>query len=266
MEFKYILLNKEDHVATITFNRPERLNSMNEEVTAEIAAALQDIGRDDSMRVAILTGAGRTFCAGADLSPEVGEKALYESQPQAMQKNIRDQARGVIQGLQNLPQPTIAMVNGACVGMGFDIALACDLRTGSEKARFMVAYTRVGIIAGQGGAWLLARVVGLPKAAELLFTGDFLEARDAERYGVLNRLVPAADLEKETLAMAHRIAGMPPLAVRWNKVHLYKMLEMDLDTALDFAAATQPILMASQDYKEAIAAFLEKRPGVFQGR
>ena len=113
---------------------------------------------------------------------------------------------------------------------------------------------------------MLAKIAGLPKAAELLFTGDFLNAEDAEKWGVINKLVPASDLEKETMAMATRISKMPPLAVRINKMHLYRMLQMDLASALDFAAATQPILLTSEDYKEAVMAFMEKRDGVYKGR
>jgi len=266
MDFKTIILKKQDNIATITLNRPDRLNSINDEVVTELAPALHDIGKDDDIRVLILTGAGRAFCAGADVNPEGGEAILRETSAETIRRGIREWSRDIIEGLVNLPKPTIAMVNGVCVGMGFDIALACDMRTGSEKARFMVAYSRVGIIAGQGGAWLLPRVVGLPKAAELLFTGDFLEANDAEKYGVLNKLVPQADLEKETLALATRIAKIPPLTTRLNKMHLYQMLNMDLSVALDYAAATQPILMTSEDYKEALAAVVEKREGKYRGR
>jgi len=158
------------------------------------------------------------------------------------------------------------MIRGACVGAGFDLALACDIRIGSENARFMVAYTRVGMIPGQGGAWMLARIAGLPKAAELLFTGDFLSAQDAFKWGVLNKVVPDSELEQETMAMAQRIANVPPLANRINKMHLYRMLQMDLATALDFAASSQPILITSEDSQEAIRAFLEKREATFKGR
>lgn len=266
MDFKNIILSKGNHIATVTLNRPDRLNALNEEMTAEIAAALMDVGKDNDMRVLVMTGAGHAFCAGADLRQEEGEALMHESNPEAIRRGVREMAKGCIEGLVNLPQPTIAMVNGACVGHGFDLALACDMRMGSENARFMVAYSRIGIISGQGGAWMLARVAGLPKAAELMFTGDFLSAEGAEKCGVLNKLVPAVELEKETIALATRITKMPPLAVRINKMHLYRMLQMDLASALDFAAATQPILLTSEDNREAVAAFMEKREGVYKGR
>jgi enoyl-CoA hydratase/carnithine racemase len=266
MEFRYILLEKRDHIARITLNRPDKLNALNEKMFDEIAYALSDIAQDDDMRVVVLTGAGRTFCAGADLREEEGEKVLREKNAEEIRRNVRRSSRGCIEGLQQLPQPAIAMIRGACVGAGFDLALACDIRIGSEDARFMVAYTRVGMIPGQGGAWMLARIAGLAKAAELLFTGDFLNAQDAYKWGVLNKVVPDSELEKETMAMAFRIASVPPLANRINKMHLYRMLQMDLPTALDFAAASQPILILSEDSQEAINAFLEKRKATFKGR
>lgn len=266
MDFRYILFEKKDHIARITLNRPEKMNALNEEMFDEIAAAVADLAEDDDSRVVILTGAGRAFCAGADLRQEGGEQVLREQNAEAIRRGVRRSSRGCIEGLQQLPQPTIGMINGVCVGAGFDLALACDMRTGSEATRFMVAYSRIGMIPGQGGVWLLERIVGLPKAAELVFTGDFLNAKDAERYGVLNHLIPAADLERETMDLARRIASVPPLANRINKMHLYRMLQMDLAAALDFAAASQPILITSEDSQEAINAFLEKRPGVFKGR
>jgi len=266
MGFRYILLDKKEHIATITLNRPDKLNALNETMFDEIAEALSEVAEDDEMRVLILTGAGRMFSAGADLRQEEGEQVLREQNAEAIRRDVRRSSRGCIEGLQQLPQPTIAMVKGSCVGAGFDLALACDMRIGSESARFMVGYTRVGMIPGQGGAWMLARVAGLPKAAELLFTGDFLNAEDAARYGVLNKVVPESDLLKETLDLAQRIARVPPLANRINKMHLYRMLQMDLATALDFAAASQPILITSEDSQEAMQAFLEKRQGVYKGR
>jgi enoyl-CoA hydratase/carnithine racemase len=174
--------------------------------------------------------------------------------------------QGVILGLQRLEKPTIAMINGAAVGGGFDLACACDLRVGSEKARFMVAFTRIGLFPGWGGTWLYPRIIGIPKAAEMLFTGDFLEAKDAERYGLLNRLVTAEELEGETMALARRIADGPPIAIRLSKLQLYKGLEMDLETAMKVAAACETITLTSEDHKEGVAAFREKRRPQYKGK
>ena len=158
------------------------------------------------------------------------------------------------------------MIHGAAVGGGFDLACACDLRTGSENTRFMVAFTRIGLFPGWGGTWLYPRIIGIPKAAEMLFTGDFLEAKDAERLGLLNKLVPAADLEKETMNLAGRIANGPPIAIRLAKMQLYKGLEMDLETAMKVAAACETITLTSEDHREGVKAFQAKRKTQYKGR
>jgi len=167
--------------------------------------------------------------------------------------------------LFNLEIPTIAMVNGIACGGGMDWAMCCDIRIGSENARFMVAYTRVGLFPDAGGTWLMPRVMGLAKASELIFTGDFVDAKEAERIGVLNRVVPAADLERETMELARKIAANPPLALRLAKLQLHKGLLWDLDTALEVEAGFAPIVMTSKDSQEAITAFVEKRKATFVG-
>ncbi|MFH1088162.1 MAG: enoyl-CoA hydratase-related protein [Chloroflexota bacterium] len=266
MPFETIAVSKQDHVATVTLSRPERLNAMNRQMFSELTAALEELDADEDVRVVVLTGAGRAFCAGDDISVKGSEKtSLVETRPEAMRLSIR-QSQKLIKKLQSLTKPTIAMVNGPAVGGGFDLALACDLRMGSDKARFRVAFTRLGLVPGTGGPWLLPRVVGLPKAAELLFTGDFLEAREAERIGVLSRLVPAEQLQQETMELAKRIAGNPPIALRLDKMFLYKCLEVDLDTALDMISAAEPNCIASEDHREGIAAFRQKREPVFRGK
>ena len=158
------------------------------------------------------------------------------------------------------------MVNGIAAGAGFDLALACDLRIGSENARFMNAFIRIGLFPGWGGTWLYPRVMGLGKALEYLLTGDFLEAKEAEKLGVLNRLVPADELEKETMSLARKLAVGPPIAIKLTKLQVYKGLGMDLETALQIAAACETITLSSEDHKEGISAFLEKRQATYHGR
>ena len=201
------------------------------------------------------------FCAGADFG---GKTTLTETQPEAMRQSLR-KSQMVIKKLQGLAKPTIAMINGAAVGGGFDLALACDLRVGSDKARFRVAFTRIGLIPGTGGTWFMPRVVGLAKAAELLFTADFLEAEEAARIGILNKIVSSEELQQETMSLARRIASNPPITIRLDKMLLYKGLEVDLDTALEMIAASEPICLTSEDHKEGIAAFREKREPIFRG-
>jgi enoyl-CoA hydratase/carnithine racemase len=171
----------------------------------------------------------------------------------------------VLVGLRKLDKPSIAMVNGAAVGAGFDIALACDMRIGSENARFMVAFTRLGLIP-DATSWFLPRAVGAAKAAELLFSGDFLGAQEAEKVGVLNKVVPASELEKETMALARRIAQGPPIAHRLNKLLLYQGLDMGMEAALAFNAAAIYLTVTSEDHLEGVKAFVEKRAPVFRGK
>ena len=262
MAFETILLEKKEGIGILTLNRPERLNAFNEKMEAEFVQAIQEVSLDDEVRVLVVTGAGKAFCAGADVGRMSGE-----SKPKGAEEWRRGfrNIQGIILGLQRLEKPTLAMVNGAAVGGGFDLACACDLRTGSEYARFMVAFTRIGLFPGWGGTWLYARIIGIPKAAELLFTGDFLEAKEAERLGLLNKLVPASELEKETMSLARRIASGPPIALRLAKMQLYKGLGMDLETAMQMAAACETITLTSQDHKEGVAAFQEKRPPKYKG-
>lgn len=268
MNYKTIILKKDGHIATIVLNRPQALNAITAEMIEEIKAALAEMAQDSEMRVLVLTGAGRGFCAGADLkvggikSAEVPEEATLEETRRILSSGLQE----VTRRLRNLEIPTIAMVNGPCVGLGFEWALACDLRIGSEKAKFMVAFTKVGVIPGAGGHWLMPRIIGIAKAAELIFTGDLIDAEEAQKIGILNRLVPAPDLEKETMALAQKIANNPPIALRLDKMLLNKSFEIDLETTLQMIAALQTMLISSEDWKEGLTAFREGRKPFFRGR
>jgi enoyl-CoA hydratase/carnithine racemase len=264
MSYETLLLEKKDGIAILTLNRPERMNALNEKMGTELVQALQEADQDDEVRVLVVTGAGKAFCTGAD----VGGMTAGERKPRGAEEIRRGfrNIQGIILGLHRLEKPTIAMINGAAVGGGFDLACACDLRMGSENARFMVAFTRIGLFPGWGGTWLYPRIIGIPKAAEMLFTGDFLEAKEAERLGLLNKLVPAAELEKETMGLARRIADGPPIAIRLSRMQLYKGLEMDLETALKIAAACETITLTSEDHQEGVAAFREKRRPQYKGK
>ena len=172
----------------------------------------------------------------------------------------------VVRKLRSIEKPTIAMVNGSAVGGGCPLALACDIRIGSEKARFMNAFVRVGLSSGWGGPWLYPRLMGMGKALEILLTGDFLEAQEAERIGVLNRLVPAEELEKETMELARKIAAGPPIAIKMTKRQVYQGLGYDLETALYRADEGEYFCVGTADHEEGVTAFLEKRPPEFKGK
>ena len=269
MDYQTIILDKKEGIAILTLNRPERLNAITPQMTEELVSVLGNVDEDDEMRVLVITGAGRGFCAGADVRgmAERTKKGSGSARgAEEIRQMLRQSAGRVIPKLQKMKKPTIAMVNGAAVGAGCDLAFACDLRTGSENTRFMNAFIKIGLFPGWGGTWLYPRVMGLGKALEYLYTGDFMEAKEAEKLGVLNRLVPADELEKETMALAQKIANGPPIAMRLTKLQVYQGLNMDLETALQVAAAYETITLTSEDHREGITAFREKRQARFQGR
>jgi 2-(1,2-epoxy-1,2-dihydrophenyl)acetyl-CoA isomerase len=203
-----------------------------------------------------------------ELSPEKAEAQALPDTFMAWKqgKLLHRLSKGIILSLQCLDKPTIAMVNGDAVGAGFDLALACDIRIGCPKSRFSVAYTKMAVIPDLGGTWFLPRIVGTGKALELIFSGDFCSAEEAYRIGILNKLVPAENLESETMALAEKLAKGPPIAYRLAKINVYKGLEMDLESALAFVSACIPITTASEDYKEAVMAFAHRRPPEFKGK
>ena len=264
MDYETVTLRKEDQIATLTLNRPEKLNAVNPQMIQELLSALDEVARDGGVRVLVLTGAGRAFCAGIDLT---ADRAPSDETPETFRQYLRQGVQKVTLALHGLEIPSIASVNGAAVGLGFDWALACDIRIGSENARFMVAYTKLGAFPSTGGTYLMPRLMGLAKACEYVFTGDFLEAQKAERLGVLNRLVAADNLEEETIQLAQKIAKGPPIALKLAKLQMYKGLEIDnLPLALEFVAAAEAMPHFSEDWKEGLRAFAEKREPHFNGK
>ena len=270
-DYKYVLLEKDpvEHIARLTINRPDRRNALTDAATEEMGRALEDVADDDNMRVLILTGAGGSFCAGADLNTLKGGSdpgVLTSENSDDIRRGFRDPHKMIL-AVQRMEKPVIAMIDGTAVGAGFDLACACDIRIATTKAQFMVAYIRVGLFPGFGGTWLYPRTLGsMGKAAELLFTGDFLEADEAYRLGFLNRLVEVDDLESTTMEMARKIAAGPPVAMRLSKLMLYKGLEFDLETSLKMAAAAETITLTSRDHEEGTLAIREKRKPNYEGR
>jgi len=276
MAFETITLEKKDGIATLTLNRPDSLNAVNEQMANELVEAMADVADDDDVRVLLLRGAGRAFCAGGDFNYDKvrsGEVAIEdlkvwpEVEKQVKRGKIPPKPqRNVILGMQNLDKPTIAVLQGFAAGLGMDLALACDMRIGSPKARFTIGYTTAGVAPDSGGTWMMPRVIGVPKTLEFIFTGDACSAEEAYRIGLLNRLIPAEELEEETAKLAQKIAAGSPIAFRLSKLMVYKGLNMDLDTALAFAMACVGIATGSEDYKEAIKSFAEKKMPVFNDR
>ena len=256
-------------IARVTLNRPDRLNALNDQMQVEITDAVAAADCDADVRVLIITGAGRAFCAGGDLNQLGGStngsgEGWTSGNADEVRRSFR-LAQDMILGVQRCEKPVIAMVNGVATGAGLDLACACDIRIGTPRSRFMSAYVRIGLFPGFGGTWLYPRTLGsLGRAAEMLFTGDFLEAEEAYRLGFLNRLVSEEDLESTTLQMAERIAAGPPIAIRLSKLMLYKGLEFDLETAMKMAAAGETITLTSKDHVEGVSAFREKRDAQYR--
>ena len=268
MDFETIILKKEDHIATIILNRPDRRNALSQQMILDLLTAINDIAADDCVRAVVMTGAGKGFCSGMDMDAisagaAFGSEITVESMRHAPAFRV---GHGLILGLQNLEKPTIAMVNGYCVGAGFDLALCCDMRMGADDTKFMCGFVKMGIYPPFGATWLYPRVMGLGKAFEYLFTGDTIYAQEALRIGVLNKVVPPDKLEEETMDLASRIAKGPPIPIRLMKSQIRRGLEMDLEMALDMAATYSALAMTTEDVKEGVAARFERRDPSFQGK
>ena len=267
MKFDDLIYTKEDHIATITLNRPERMNALTLDTHTELAQAIEQVKNDDEVRVLIITGAGRGFCSGDD----VGEIFLTGEgwSADAKAKSLAYLEGGVEGGgcgaLLSLNKPTIAAVNGAAVGYGCDITLMCDMRIASENARFGEVFIRVGLIPDQG-MLLLPRLVGLAKAYELILTGDIIDAREAERIGLVNRVVPHEQLEAVTKELATKLAKQPPLAIRLAKEGIRRGLKLPLHSLLSFHGPAVLFLAGTEDHIEGAKAFTEKREPVFKGK
>jgi 2-(1,2-epoxy-1,2-dihydrophenyl)acetyl-CoA isomerase len=247
-------------VATVTLNRPAARNALDLSMRDALEGAVAGLEADPEVRVMILRGAGEHFCAGGDLKTMQAHHWTAEegqARVEALNRAVRRVAR--------FRSPTIAMVDGAAVGAGCNLALACDVVVASDRARFGELFARIGLIPDGGGTHLLVRRVGLARAKELVFTGEIVEAAEAHRLGLVNRVVPADRLEAETTALARRIAGGPPRALALAKSLLDRGLDVDLDTSLQWEAIVQGQMIASADHREGLQAFQEKRPPRFTG-
>src|SRR6184192_3406871 len=254
---------KHDGVAVLIMNRPDRLNALNNELTTALNDALGRIAADESVRVVVLTGAGRAFCAGGDLAL-IG-KGRETGQTQSLEPLLRAGMQAVLK-MRIMPQPVIAAVNGAAAGAGMNLALAADIRIAAEEAMFGQNFAKVGLFPDFGGTYFLPQLVGPTKAAELFYTGDMIDAKTALRLGIVNHVAPAARLEAETRSLAQKIAQGPPLAIRAVKKTLFGGEREKLTLALAREHAEQTQCYLSEDCKEGIQAFFEKRTPKFRGK
>ncbi len=268
-QYSSIIFRKEKGIAWVTLNRPERLNALNHALSTELVSCLLETDLDPEVRVVVITGAGRAFCAGGDISGRAGEGDALPQESRGVEERRQSSRRGlqlITKTIRNLDKPTIASVNGYCLGGGLDMALACDLRVGSDKAMFQVTFVKIGVFPHMGGTYLLPRVVGLAKALEMLYTGDFMDAQEAERCGLLNKLVSHEKLEEATRELALKISKGPPIALRLGKLLMVRGLEQNFETSLEMAAAVLPITQLTEDHQEGMRAFSEKREPEFKGR
>lgn len=251
-----------DGVATITLNRPDRLNALTFEVYRELTDTFAALRSQTSVRVVVITGAGRAFCSGGDVHDIIGE--LFSRDMEGLLEFTRMTCE-LIKNIRSLPQPVIAKLNGTTAGAGACIALAADLRIASEAAKIAFLFVKVGLSgADMGAAYLLPRVVGLAKATELLYAGDFISAQEAERIGLYNRVVAQDDLDKACSEFANRLAAGPAFALAKTKEMLNRELDMNLESALECEAQAQAICMQHPDYREAYEAFVAKRNAKFE--
>jgi enoyl-CoA hydratase/carnithine racemase len=262
IEPKSFLYDVRECVATITLNRPERLNALTFEVYRELTDTFASLRHEDEVRAVVITGAGRAFCSGGDVHDIIGE--LFSKDMEGLLEFTRMTCE-LIRNIRALPKPVIASLNGTTAGAGACIALASDIRLANPSAKIAFLFVRVGLSgADMGAAHLLPRLVGLAKATEMLYTGDFITAEEAERIGLYNRVVAPEDLETETRALAERLARGPSFAIGITKEMLNRELDVSLETALEWEAQAQAICMQHPDYREAYEAFVEKREPVFE--
>jgi 2-(1,2-epoxy-1,2-dihydrophenyl)acetyl-CoA isomerase len=255
-----LLVEPSNGVLRITLNRPEKYNALTGVMAQEIIEVCKQAGRDPAVRAVLLTGAGKGFCAGQDLGEVEGREADFSFRDHLLQGYNR-----MAMALRSLEKPVVVAVNGACAGAGLGLALAGDIRYASDQAKFLTAFIGIGLAPDTGVSYWLPRLIGPGRAAELLFSNDRLEAARAAEIGLVNRVVPQAELLSESLALAERLAQGPTLGIGLSKRALNKSLGLNLEDQLDYEAHLQEVAGHSADYSEGVAAFREKRPPNFQG-
>ncbi len=262
MSFEHILFTISDQVATITLNRPERMNAFGGRMRQEIVEALEDVAADNDVRVVVITGAGKAFCTGGDV------EEFASGSTQALSPTISSERHAMskaVLAINRMEKPVIAAVNGIAAGGGCNLALACDIRIASDKARFSQIFTKRGVHPDWGGIYFLPRLVGYAKAAELIFSAEIIDAAEAYRIGMVNKVIPHEELSGTVRDYALGLARNAPIPVAFAKRGLQNFQKWDLAQALDYESYVLDVCMKSKDIIEGFAAFLEKRDPVFKG-
>jgi 2-(1,2-epoxy-1,2-dihydrophenyl)acetyl-CoA isomerase len=257
MEMADVLYSRTGPIAEITLNRPDVRNAYSDEMIAELVAALSRAEADDEARVVLITGAGSAFCAGGDLKSMKERSGMFSGDPVELRDRYLRGMQTIPRRFHSLEKPTIAVVNGPAIGAGLGLALMCDLRVASARAKFGSTFARVGLIPGDGGAYLLNRVVGFSRAIELILTARVIDADEALSIELVHRVVPHDELRDHALELARSIAALPPKAVRMAKTALYRSVDRDLETALHITAALQGLVQSTSEHEEAVETLLQ---------
>ncbi len=260
MSYETIQVSDSNGVRTITLNRPDEMNSVNDRMTAELAKELRGVAKDKSIRCVVLTGAGRAFCVGQDLKEATSREGQYD-----FGARLRSGYHPVVTQLAKMGVPTIASINGAAAGAGWSLALACDLRISSKAAKFVAAFSNIGLVPDSGITWILPRLVGYAKALEIAWLSDPLSADSALQLGLVHRVVDAESLAATTREIAEQIAKRPTKGLMLTKQAMAAGYGQDLDAQLEYEAQLQTIAGRTKDYSEGVRAFIEKRPPEFTG-
>lgn len=263
-ESQFILMDVKDRIATITLNRPERLNALGQSMREDLLAAMLRARDDAEVRVVLITGAGRAFCSGGDvkeMSDRVASGATSRRELEIWP--IRDR---ILAEMRSMPKPVIAVVNGVAAGAGCNLALGCDMRLASDRASFTQAFVKRGLHPDWGGTYFMPRMLGTPRAFEFILTGDMIPAQQALEWGMVNRVVPQAELTDAAQEWARQFAAGPPIVYALAKRAIYRNLDADLSSALEYEAYAQRVVWTTEDAAEGIRAFVEKRPPEFKGK
>ncbi|HWE63050.1 MAG TPA: enoyl-CoA hydratase-related protein [Chloroflexota bacterium] len=258
-QYQALTLERDGAIATITLNRPESYNALNAALKAELLDALKIVARDSGVRCVVLTGAGKAFCSGQDLKEGVPESATVGD-------TLRTTYNPIVRLLRGMEKPMLAAVNGVAAGAGCSLALACDLRIASDAASFTLAFTNIGLVPDSGACFFLPRLVGMGVALDLALTGRVVRADEALRLGLANRVVPAQDFPSAVAELAATLAARPTRALGLSKRAINQALTMDLEQALEYEAWMQEIAAATDDFREGVTAFREKRTPRYEGR
>lgn len=263
-ESRVVLMEVKNQVATITLNRPERLNALGQSMREDLLAAVTRARDDGAVRVVLMTGAGRAFCSGGDVKEMNDRQAAGATARRDLELwPVRDR---ILMEIRNMPKPVIAVVNGAAAGAGCNLALGCDMRIASDRATFIQAFVKRGLHPDWGGTWFMPRMLGTARAFEYILSGEPISAQQALEWGLVNRVVPHADLSAAAWEWAQQLAAGPPIVYALAKRAIYRSLESDLASALEYETYAQRVAWTTEDAAEGIRAFVEKRSPEFKGK